>query len=288
MDSGWRKTDRGFDAYRHSLKSRLNPTTSVLTQVYNKARLNPKRVVFAEAEDEVVLRAAIQFKEGGYGEPLLVGRDQAVRDKLKELGIEHPDQFEIHNSAISPHVPAMVEHLYARLQRRGYLQRDVRRMVNQERNVFAGLLVALGHADAMITGVTRPFGQSMREVRMALDPKPGSLAFGIHMMIGKNYTVFLADTTINERPSSAELAQSRSAPPRSPRSSATSRASRFSAIRRSATRGALAREPSARRCHSRANPPGSSTKARWPTTPRLTPTWPSIRSAACPRPPTCW
>ena len=208
MDSGVaQKPIEDFDAYRHSLKSRLNPTTSVLTQVYGKARMNPKRVVFAEAEDEVVLRAAIQFKEGGYGEPLLVGRDQAVREKLAELGIEHPDAFEIHNSAISPHVPAMVEHLYARLQRRGYLQRDVRRMVNQERNVFSALLVALGHADAMITGVTRPFGQSMREVRMGLDPKPGALAFGIHLMIGKNYTVFLADTTMNERPSSAELAQ---------------------------------------------------------------------------------
>ena len=208
MDSGVaQKPIEDFDAYRHSLKSRLNPTTSVLTQVYAKARLNPKRVVFAEAEDEVVLRAAIQFKEGGYGEPLLVGRDQAVRDKLKELGIEHPDSFEIHNSAISPHVPAMVDLLYERLQRRGFMQRDVKRMVNQDRNVFSSLLVKLGHADAMITGITRPFAQSMREIRQVLDPAPGKVPFGIHLMIGKNYTVFLADTTINERPSSEELAE---------------------------------------------------------------------------------
>ncbi|MET0181224.1 MAG: NADP-dependent malic enzyme [Novosphingobium sp.] len=208
MDSGVaQRPIEDFDAYRHSLKSRLNPTTSVLTQVYAKARLKPKRVVFAEAEDEVVLRAAIQFKEGGYGEPLLVGRDHAVRDKLKELGIEHPDSFEIHNSAISPHVPAMVEHLYARLQRRGYLQRDVRRIVNQERNVFASLLVALGHADGMISGITRPFAQTYRAVRLVLSPAEGKTPFGIHLMIGKNYTVFLADTTVNERPSAAELAQ---------------------------------------------------------------------------------
>ena len=208
MDSGVaQKPILDFDAYRHSLKSRLNPTTSVLTQVYAKAKLNPKRVVFAEAEDEVVLRAAIQFKEGGYGEPLLVGRDQAVRDKLKELGIEHPDSFEIHNSAISPHVPAMIEMLYERLQRRGFMKRDVKRMVNQDRNVFASLLVKLGHADAMITGITRPFAQSMREIRQVLDPAPGKVPFGIHLMIGKNYTVFLADTTINERPSSVELAE---------------------------------------------------------------------------------
>ena len=208
MDSGVaQKPIEDFDAYRHSLKSRLNPTTSVLTQVYAKAKLNPKRVVFAEAEDEVVLRAAIQFKEGGYGEPLLVGRDAAVREKLKELGIEHPDSFEIHNSAISPHVPAMIEVLYERLQRRGFMKRDVKRMVNQDRNVFSSLLVKLGHADAMITGITRPFAQSMREIRQVLDPAPGKVPFGIHLMIGKAYTVFLADTTINERPTSAELAE---------------------------------------------------------------------------------
>ena len=207
MDSGVaQKPIEDFDAYRHSLKSRLNPTTSVLTQVYGKARLNPKRVVFAEAEDEVVLRAAIQFKEGGYGEPVLVGRDQAVRDKLTELGIEQPEAYEIHNSAISPHVPAMIDVLYERLQRRGFMKRDVRRMVNQDRNVFSSLLVKLGYADAMITGVTRPFAQSMREIRQVLDPAPGKVPFGIHLMIGKAYTVFLADTTINERPSSEELA----------------------------------------------------------------------------------
>ena len=207
MDSGVaQKPITDFDAYRNSLKSRLNPTTSVLTQVYAQVRLDPKRVVFAEAENEIVLRAAVQFRDGGYGEPLLVGRDNVVRDKLKELGIENPDSFEIHNAAISSHVPAMVEMLYLRLQRRGFMERDVRRMVNQDRNVFSSALVKLGVADAMITGITRPFAQSMREIRQVLDPAPGKIPFGIHLMIGKNYTVFLADTTINERPSSEELA----------------------------------------------------------------------------------
>jgi malate dehydrogenase (oxaloacetate-decarboxylating)(NADP+) len=207
MDSGVaQKPIEDFDAYRHSLKSRLNPTTSVLTQVYAQARLNPKRIVFAEAENEIVLRAAIQFRSGGYGEPVLVGRDQIVRNKLIELGIEDPDSFEIHNSAISPHVSAMVEMLYGRLHRRGFMERDVRRMVNQDRNVFASSLVKLGLADAMITGLTRPFAQSMKEIRQVLDPAPGKVPFGIHLMIGKAYTVFLADTTINERPTSEDLA----------------------------------------------------------------------------------
>jgi len=207
MESGVaQKPIEDFDAYRLSLKARLNPTTSVLTQVYADAQADPKRVVFAEAEEDVVLRAAIQFRDFGYGVPVLVGRTQAVRDKLVELGVNDPDTYEIQNSAVSEHVPGMVDYLYKRLQRRGYTERDVRRMVNQERNIFASLLVALGHGDAMISGLTRTFAQTMREVRLVLDPKKDETPFGVHLMIGKNYTVFLADTTINERPSAVELA----------------------------------------------------------------------------------
>ena len=195
-----------FDAYRHQLKSRMNPTTSVLTSVYDEAKANPKRMIFAEAEEDVVLRAAIQFRDFGYGTPVLVGRTQAVRDKLAELGVDNPESFEIQNSAESELVPQMVEHLYAKLQRRGHTERDVRRMVNQERNIFAALLLELGHGDAMISGLTRPFAQTMREVARVLDPKPGGVPFGVHMMIGKTQTTFMADTTINERPSAVDLA----------------------------------------------------------------------------------
>jgi malate dehydrogenase (oxaloacetate-decarboxylating)(NADP+) len=207
MDSGVaRARIEDFDAYRMQLRSRLNPTTSVLTGIYEMAKSNPKRMVFAEAEEEVVLRAAIQFRDFGYGTPILVGRTKAVLDKLHQLSVGDPGSFEIQNSADSEHVPAMVAYLYKRLQRRGYTERDVRRMVNQDRNVFASLLVALGHGDGMITGMTRTFAQTVREVNLVLDPKEGCLPFGIHMMIGKNHTTFLADTTINERPDAAALA----------------------------------------------------------------------------------
>jgi malate dehydrogenase (oxaloacetate-decarboxylating)(NADP+) len=207
MDSGVaQKPIEDFDKYRHELKSRLNPTTSVLTQVYEQVKANPKRVIFAEAEEEIVLRAAIQYRNFGYGEPVLVGRTQKVRDKLVELGVGDPDSFEIQNSATSPHVEAMVERLYEKLQRRGFMKRDVQRMVNQDRNVFASALLNLGVGDAMITGLTRPFAQSMKEVQQVLEPKQGEVPFGIHLMVGKNYTVFLADTTINERPTAEELA----------------------------------------------------------------------------------
>ena len=207
MDSGVAQAPiEDFDAYRLSLKARLNPTTSVLTNTYEIAKANPKRVVFAEAEEDVVLRAAIQFRDFGYGTPVLVGRTKAVANKLHMLGVDNPGDFEIQNSADSEYVPAMVDYLYKRLQRKGFTERDVRRMVNQERNVFSALLVALGHGDAMISGLTRTFAQSAREVNMVLDAKKGALPFGIHMMIGKNHTTFLADTTINERPSAEELA----------------------------------------------------------------------------------
>lgn len=206
MDSGVAtKPILDMAAYRHALRSRLNPTTSVLTLAYEGARAHPKRVIFAEGEEEVVLRAAIAFREGGYGTPVLVGRDD-VHDRLKALGVSDPESFEVHNSRHSPLVPAMVDFLYKRLQRRGYLRRDCERMVNQDRNIFGSLLLQLGEGDAMITGITRPYSQNMREIRRVIDVGEGRTAFGVHLLVGQSHTVFIADTTVNERPSAEELA----------------------------------------------------------------------------------
>lgn len=191
--------------YRTSLRARLNPTTAVLSLAYEGARARPKRVIFAEGEEEVVLRAAIAFRDGGYGTPVLVGRDD-VHDRLRALGVADPESFEVHNSRISPLVPAMVDFLYARLQRRGFLRRECERMVNQDRNIFGALLLQLGEGDAMITGVTRAYAQSMREIRRVIDPAPGRTPFGAHVLVGQTHTVFIADTTVNERPTGEELA----------------------------------------------------------------------------------
>ncbi len=206
MDSGVaQKPIPDMAAYRHSLRSRLNPTTSVLTLAYEGARAEPKRVVFAEGEEEVVLRAAIQFRDGGYGIPVLIGR-QDVYDKLRDLGVKDPESFELHNSVNSPLVPAMVDMLYERLKRRGYLRRECERMVNRDRNIFGALLLKLGEGHAMITGVTRTYAQSMRELRRVIDPAEGRTPFGIHVLVGQSHTVFMADTTVNERPNAQELA----------------------------------------------------------------------------------
>ncbi|MBB3691548.1 NADP-dependent malic enzyme [Sphingomonas sp. BK580] len=206
MDSGVAtKPITDMNGYRESLRARLNPTTAVLSLAYEGAKANPKRVLFAEGEEEVVLRAAIAFKEGGYGTPVLVGRED-VYDNLRALGIENPEEYELHNSRVSPLVPKMVDFLYQRLQRRGFLRREVERMINQDRNIFGAVLLQLGEADAMITGVTRPWAQSMREIKRVIDPAPGRTAFGIHVLVGQSHTVFIADTTVNERPNAEELA----------------------------------------------------------------------------------
>jgi malate dehydrogenase (oxaloacetate-decarboxylating)(NADP+) len=176
----------------------------VLSLAYEGARANPKRVIFAEGEEEVVLRAAIAFKEGGYGTPVLVGRE-SVHERLQKLGA-NPDEFELHNSVNSPLVPKMVEFLYERLQRRGYLRRDIERIVNRDRNIFGALLLQLGEADAMITGVTRTYAETMRQVKRVIDYEEGRTAFGIHVLVGQSHTVFIADTTVNERPTAEELA----------------------------------------------------------------------------------
>jgi malate dehydrogenase (oxaloacetate-decarboxylating)(NADP+) len=205
MDSGVaRKPIEDMVAYRESLRARLNPTNAVLTSAYEQARARPKRVLFAEAEEEVVLRAAIAFRDGGYGIPVLVGVDD-TRDMLAKLGAD-PADFELHNARNSSLVPRMVETLYDRLKRKGFLRRDVERMVNRDRNIFGALMVAMGEADMMVTGVTRPFRQSLVEVMRAVDPAPGHTPFGIHLLVGRNHSVFLADTTVNERPTAEQLA----------------------------------------------------------------------------------
>ena len=206
MDSGVaQRPIADMAAYKTQLRSRLNPTTSVLTLAYESARANPRRVLFAEGEEDVVLRAAVAFKQGGYGIPVLVGRED-VRDRLRALGVENPDEYEVHNSRTSRRIGEMNAYLYERMQRRGSLAREVERLVNQDRNIFGALLLALGEADVMITGVTRPFAQTLRAVRKVIDPVEGATPYGVHVLVGKAHTVFMADTTITERPDARQLA----------------------------------------------------------------------------------
>ncbi len=206
MDSGVaRKPILDMEAYRTELRGRLNATTAVLTTAYDRARALGRRVVFAEAEEEKVLRAAITFKTNGYGTPVLVGRTERVEQFLRDVGVD-PADYEIVNSRVFVHTPKMIQRLYDKQQRNGLLMRDCQRLVNNDRNVFGALLVEMGYADAMITGVTRHFTQSLEQVSLAIDVAPDHIIFGLHVIVGRSQTVFIADTTVNERPTADMLA----------------------------------------------------------------------------------
>ena len=194
-----------IDGYRLRLRARLNPTVAVMGLAYEGARANPKRVLFAEGEEPNVLRAAIAFKEGGFGTPVLVGREN-VYDKLKEIGVEDPKSYEVLNSRNSPLVGRAVDYIYAKHQRHGLLHREIERMVNQDRNYFTAAMLALGEADAMITGTTRPFSQSLRQVRTVIDDEPDATPFGINVIVGRSHTVLIADTAVTERPTAEQYA----------------------------------------------------------------------------------
>ena len=205
MDSGVaRKPIADMTAYRAQLRARLDPTASVMSLAFEAARSNPKRVLFAEGEEPNVLRAAIAFKEGGYGTAILVGRE-TVREQLAELGVD-PAGYEVLNSRKSPLVGRAVDYIYAKHQRHGMLRREVERMVNQDRNTFTAAMLALGEGDAMITGTTRPFSQSLAQVRSVIDEEQGTTPFGITIIPGKSGTVMIADTAVNERPTEEQLA----------------------------------------------------------------------------------
>jgi malate dehydrogenase (oxaloacetate-decarboxylating)(NADP+) len=196
-----------MEAYRHQLRSRRDPIAGVLQGVYERLRRRPRRVVFAEGEEEQVIRAAASFVHEGLGTALLVGREPRVRASADALGIELGGNIEITNAAISSRNSSYAAYLYERLQRRGFLQRDCQRLINQDRNAFAACMVALGDADAMVTGVTRNFSVALEDIRRCIDIKPGHRVMGISLVLARGRTVLVADTAVTEMPTSSELAE---------------------------------------------------------------------------------
>src|SRR5580658_3803525 len=196
-----------METYRQQLRSRRDPIAGVLTGVYERLRRRPRRVVFAEGEEEQVIRAAASFVHQGLGSALLVGREGPVRETAQALGVELGSGIEIINAALSKRNAAYAAYLYERLQRHGYLQRDCQRLVNQDRNHFASCMVALGDADAMVTGVTRNFSVALEDVRRCIDPKPGHRVMGISLVLARGRTVLVADTAVTEMPDAADIAE---------------------------------------------------------------------------------
>jgi malate dehydrogenase (oxaloacetate-decarboxylating)(NADP+) len=202
-----RKPITDMEAYRQQLRSRLDPIAGVLQGVYERVQRRPRRVVFAEGEEEQVIRAAATFVHQGLGTALLCGRERRVRETAQALGVELGGNIEIVNAAMSSRNAAYAAYLYERLQRQGFLQRDCQRLVNQDRNHFAACMVALGDADAMVAGVTRNFSVALEDVRRCIDPKPGHRVMGISLVLARGRTVLVADTAVTEMPTSNDLAE---------------------------------------------------------------------------------
>jgi malate dehydrogenase (oxaloacetate-decarboxylating)(NADP+) len=207
MDSGVaRRPIIDMRHYESELSARLDPTAAGLHLIFEKLHANPQRVVFAEGEEERVIRAALAFRNAGYGTPVLIGREERILETLKSGGLGDIDGLEIHNARLSNRNAQYAEFLYGRMQRSGLLFRDCQRLVNQDRNVFAACMVVQGDADAMVTGITRSFYDALEDVTRVIDPRPDEQLFGLSMVFAKGRTVFIADTSVNELPTPEQLA----------------------------------------------------------------------------------
>ena len=201
-----RKPIEDLSRYRRQLSARLDPTASTLQVIFDRISAQKKRVVFAEGEEEKVIRAALSFRNAGYGDPILVGRESRIRETIERLGLEGAEDLPVTNAKISDHNESYIDFMYARLQREGALRRDCQRMVNLDRNVFGACMVLKGHADAMVTGVTRSFKPSFDHVTRAISPKEGKDFVATSMIVSRGRTVFIGDVSVHERPNGERIA----------------------------------------------------------------------------------
>ncbi|HEX7725510.1 MAG TPA: NADP-dependent malic enzyme [Rhizomicrobium sp.] len=200
-----RRDLKNIDTYHDQLTARLDPSAVLFQNITASVRAHPKRVVFAEGEEDSVIRAAAAFQNSGLGKALLVGREEIIKEGIQRAGIEK-DSLEIRVPHSAQEASSYINTLYARLQRRGALYRDVVRMVTNDRNVYGACMLAAGDADAMVTGVTRAYQAALNDVRMVLDPPRGQRPVGVNLIFSKGRVIFVADTSVHEMPTSEELA----------------------------------------------------------------------------------
>ena len=207
MESGVsKKPIDDLDAYEKELAGRIDPIASILEPIKSKIKGKKSRVVFAEGEEERTIRAALAFYNAGFGTPILIGREHRVRETMKRVDLEGLNKLIIHNASLSKNNDKYIDNLYGRLHRKGHLRRDCQRLINQDRNVFAAAMVSAGEADAMITGVTRPFSRCFDDITKVIDSKNNQSFLSMSMMVSKERTVFIGDINIHDRPSPEQLA----------------------------------------------------------------------------------
>ena len=209
MDSGVaKKPIKDFEAYRDQLKQRLDPSVTIMQGINSHIKKNQKRIVFADGEDENTLKAAIAFKNSKLGTPILIGKKSKIKERIKEIGYNENFDIEIVNSENKEKREKYVNFLFEKMQReKGLLERDCDRLVRNDRVIWASCMVACGDADGAVTGNTRRFGASFDKVTQVIDARPGEIMFGLNMVVAKGKTIFVGDTSVNEYPSSEELAE---------------------------------------------------------------------------------
>jgi malate dehydrogenase (oxaloacetate-decarboxylating)(NADP+) len=207
MDSGVaRKPIANMRQYKQQLSARLDPTANTFNLIFERVRENPKKVIFSEGEEEKIIQAAVQWRDNGYGTPVLVGREKQILAAMDRMHIANRDGIEITNAAMNPRIDHYVDFLYEKLQRKGYLQRDIARLVKNDRNSYAACMLACGDGDAMITGLTRNFTTSVEGISTIIDQTPGKQVFGLSIVITQRGTFFISDTAVHELPDPQVLA----------------------------------------------------------------------------------
>ncbi|MEP0235486.1 NADP-dependent malic enzyme [Roseibium sp.] len=208
MDSGVaRRPIVDMEVYKQQLSARRDPVAGTLQRIFSKVRQMPKRVVFAEGEEEPVIRAAVSFVNQGLGQAILIGREDEVKSVALAAGVDiNRPGIVIQNARLSNRNSDYAQFLFGRLQRKGYLLRDCQRMVNNDRNYWGAIMVARGDADAMVTGLTRNYSVALDTVRSCIDTKPGHRVIGVSLAIARGRTVLIADTAVIDMPTSEELA----------------------------------------------------------------------------------
>ncbi|MEO0401734.1 MAG: NADP-dependent malic enzyme [Pseudomonadota bacterium] len=208
MDTGAaRRPIIDMDAYELSLKSRMDPTASILTGINARARAAQARMIFAEGDDPRVLRAAVMYQRSGFGKALVVGRTEDVKAKLETAGLgDAARELEVVNAANTTHLETYKGHLYDRLNRRGFDMQDVHRLAARDRHVFSALMLAHGHGDGLVTGATRKSAHILDRINHVYDASADSKASGITALIHKGRIVFIADTLVHEWPDEEDLA----------------------------------------------------------------------------------
>ena len=207
MDTGVaRRPIVDMEAYIGRLSGRLDPVAGWLNGIFAQVRASPKRIVFAEGEQPQIARAANSFHNSGLGRPILIGRGAPIREAFNLAGIGLTDVIEMHDTSLDERRQEYAEFLYGRLQRKGFLLRDCQRLVNNDRNIFAACMVAMGHADGMVTGVTRNWYTAYEDVRKVLDARPRRRVIGVSVALIRGRVVLVADVSVHDMPDGTQLA----------------------------------------------------------------------------------